>query len=61
MNTEIGAGVSFFATTQHTPPPKLTVNVAPSLPPASKVGQLGDYSQPAPGASVEILPEPDDR
>ena len=57
----LGALVAFFSTLQRTPPPKLSVNVAPSQPPATKPGQLGDYSQPAPGASVELLPEPDDR
>ncbi len=58
----IGAGVAFFSTTQKAPRSNLSVNVAPSMPPpAGTSGQLGDYSQPAPGASVEVLPEPDDR
>ena len=63
----IGAGVAFFAaTTQSITPTKMSVNVAPkmapSLPPVtSKAGQLGDYSQPAPGASVEVLPDPEER
>jgi hypothetical protein len=58
----IGAGVAFYATTRSPAPQKLSVNVAPSMPPpTSKPGQLGEYSQPAPGASVEVLPDPDHR
>jgi hypothetical protein len=58
----IGAGLAFYAATQSPPPPRLSINVAPSMPPPpAKQGQLGDYSQPAPGASVEILPDPDHR
>jgi hypothetical protein len=58
----IGAVVAFLSTIQRPPPEKLSVNVArPMPPPTSRSGQLGDYSQPAPGASVEILPEPDER
>lgn len=67
----IGAGVAFFsATTQSVTPTKLSVNVAPKMtaslsPPAlnsgGKAAQLGEYSQPAPGASVEVLPEREDR
>jgi hypothetical protein len=58
----IGAVVAFLSTLQRSPAEKLSVNVArPMPPPTGRGGQLGDYSQPAPGASVEILPEPDDR
>ncbi len=35
-----------------------------ALPPSElegQRGQLGEYSEPAPGASVELLPDPDDR
>jgi hypothetical protein len=57
----LAAVVAFASTLQRTPPQKLSVNVAPPMPPSNKSVQLGDYSQPAPGASVEILPEPEDR
>jgi hypothetical protein len=58
----LGATVAFASTLQRTPPERLSVNVArPMAPAANKSGQLGEYSQPAPGASVEILPELDDR
>lgn len=62
----LGAAVAFYSTLRRTPPEKLSVNTARPLPPSSSVapstsGRLGDYSQPAPGASVEILPEPDER
>lgn len=58
----LGAGVAFASTLQRTPPERLSVNVARPMPPAAnKGGQLGEYSQPAPGASVEILPDLDDR
>ena len=49
---------------------KLIVNVAPPAPrqptvasetAAGEIGQLGDYQQPAPGASVELLPDADER
>ena len=40
---------------------KLSVNVAPNAPKSGVRGQLGDYSRPAPGASVEILPDPDEQ
>jgi hypothetical protein len=59
----IGAAVAFMSTLQSSSPQKLSVNVAPAMPPppASKPGQLGEYSQPAPGASIEVLPDPDNR
>jgi hypothetical protein len=58
----IGAVVAFFSTVTRTLPEKLSVNVARPMPPSvSKPEQLGDYSQPAPGASVEILPDPEER
>lgn len=58
----IGAGIAFFAASQPAPSQRMSVNVAPSMPPStSKPGQLGEYSQPAPGASVEVLPDPDHR
>lgn len=42
---------------------KLSVNVAPGnkaeSPPLRE--RLGDYSQPAPGATIDILPDPDER
>lgn len=47
------------------PPESLSVNVTPSVlaereaiaPPLEKSGDLGEYAQPAPGASIEILPD----
>jgi hypothetical protein len=58
----LGAIVAFASTLRAPTPEKLSVNVArPMPPPLDKPSQLGDYSQPAPGASVEILPEPDHR
>jgi hypothetical protein len=58
----IGAIVAFVSTLQHPTPEKLSVNTArPMIPPtnpSNKPEQLGEYSQPAPGASVEILPDP---
>lgn len=58
----IGAAVAFYATLQNSPPEKLSVNVArPMAAPTNKPSQLGEYSQPAPGASVEVLPEFDER
>lgn len=58
----IGAVVAFVSTLQRAPTEKLSVNVARPLPPSpNKPGQLGEYSQPAPGASVEVLPDPQDR
>ena len=58
----LGAGVAFYSTLRRTPPEKLSINTArPLSPPANKSAQLGEYTQPAPGASVEILPELDDR
>jgi hypothetical protein len=58
----IGAGIAFFAASQSPAPQKLSINVAPPMPPpSSKPGQLGEYNQPAPGASVEVLPDPDQR
>jgi len=56
----IGAIVAFASTLQGPSLQKLSVNVARPMPPPSKpLGQLGEYTQPAPGASIEILPEPD--
>lgn len=64
----IGAGVAFYSTTQSPRrPPRMDVNVAPSMPPPTEKQerleqeQLGEYSQPAPGASVEVLPDPEHR
>jgi hypothetical protein len=60
----VGAILAWFgATLPAATPDRMQVNVAPpghgSAQPAPR-GQLGDYSQPAPGASVEVLPDPDD-
>jgi len=49
------------ATREPASPAKLSVNVAAKTPVVGSRGQLGEYSQPAPGASVEILPDPDER
>jgi hypothetical protein len=67
----IGAVLAWIgATLPPATPPRFQVNVAPPQPPVKKsspvpplteTGRLGDYSQPAPGASVEILPDPDER
>jgi hypothetical protein len=65
----VGALLAFLSTLRRTSPERLSINVAPTLrtgTPATKSplappGQLGDYSQPAPGASVEILPDLDKR
>lgn len=62
----VGAAIAFIAAAQSPPLPKLSVNVAPPSSPygssASKTpAGLGEYSQPAPGASVEELPDPDHR
>jgi hypothetical protein len=48
------------AATAPPPPDRLQVNVSPAPPVESRRAGLGDYSQPAPGASVEILPDPDE-
>lgn len=39
------------------PQPKIEISTAPAAPPARQV--LGDYSQPAPGASVQVMADPD--
>jgi hypothetical protein len=66
----VGAVIAFIAASQRSPAPKVSVNVAPSSryrTPASGTSagkppaELGEYSQPAPGASVEELPDPDHR
>jgi hypothetical protein len=57
----LGAGVALFATTRRTAPEKLSVNVARPMSSVNRPAQLGEYTQPAPGASVEILPDLDDR
>ncbi len=57
-------------------PEKLPINTAPATPrpalpvsgavakanaaPSAKSGKLGEYTAPAPGASVEVLPERED-
>jgi hypothetical protein len=68
----IGAGMGWRAVGRRSEPEKLSVNVAPGLAPSSKFragsasqdrgvkGVLGEYSEPAPGASVEVLSEEDD-
>jgi hypothetical protein len=61
----LGAGLAWFAaeTPAASRVDKPQVHVAPSLSPpaaAAGVGRLGEYSQPAPGASVELLPDPDE-
>jgi hypothetical protein len=58
----LGAIVAFYSTTQYAPPERLSINTARSMPPPSNKGaQLGEYSQPAPGASIEVLSDPDHR
>jgi hypothetical protein len=58
----LGAAVAFLSTLQRTPPEKMSVNVArPMARPPATTERFGEYSQPAPGASVEVLPELDDR
>lgn len=61
----LGAVLAWFGATA----PRLSaaarpqVHVAPSLAqpaPDSGLGRLGDYTRPAPGASVELLPDPDE-
>lgn len=66
----LGAVVAFSATLVSPGQEKLPVNVAPRMSPRLPGqavpqteplrGQLGEYSQPAPGASVEVLPDPDE-
>lgn len=70
----IGLAVGWRASPRRTPQDKISVNVAPAAPktpaqPAAaplapktageEAGVLGAYSQPAPGASVEVLPDDD--
>jgi len=69
----IGAGVGVTAY-RRKPAEQLTLNAAPSRRGASSAksekyepppeprapAQLGEYTRPAPGATVEILPDPDD-
>ncbi len=58
----LGLGLAYVAATRVPSPTKLAVNVAAKTPTSSGApGQLGEYSRPAPGASVEILPDPDER
>ena len=62
----IGLGMGWRAAAYRTQPEKVSVNVAPSSPaslpqasPEAETGVLGAYSQPAPGASVEVLSDDD--
>lgn len=68
-----GIILGWLAFSRRPPPDRLAVNTAPSAsrsdapiaPPAGSGapttrGALGEYSQPAPGASVEVLPDYDD-
>jgi len=68
----VGAGVG-IAAYRRKPAERLTVNTAPSrrgattgstqtkaAPPSTSRAQLGEYTRPAPGATIEILPDPDD-
>jgi hypothetical protein len=56
----IGAIVAFVSTLQGPSLQKLAVNSARPMPPPSKqISPLCEYTQPSPGASVEILPDPD--
>jgi drug/metabolite transporter (DMT)-like permease len=60
----IALGLALAWQTAHrSPPEKLTIHTAPALPktapPESGRGVLGEYSQPAPGTSIEILSEGD--
>ena len=58
----LGAVVALVATTRPASREKLSVNTArPMSSSANPPGQLGEYRQPAPGASVEVLPELEDR
>jgi hypothetical protein len=66
----IGVGVIMvWRTMRRQPTEKLVMNRAPSMksaaPPASETtvtgrGVLGEYTQPAPGASVQVLPDPEE-
>jgi hypothetical protein len=57
----IGLGIG-WRQTRRSAPEKLTVNTAPrpSSPLLTERGTLGEYTQPAPGASVELLADPED-
>jgi hypothetical protein len=75
--TLIAAGLflAYRALTWTPPPPKFMVNSATRLPPPSgtsrsaptasqttqDLGTFGEYSAPAPGANVTILPDPDEK
>jgi hypothetical protein len=58
-----GAVVAFASTLTSPGSEKLQVNVAPratdETAAPSERGQLGDYHEPAPGATVDLLPDPD--
>jgi drug/metabolite transporter (DMT)-like permease len=65
----LGLGIG-WRQTRPSPAEKLTVNTAPrpasvphsatSAPLLPERGTLGEYTHPAPGASVEVLPDPND-
>jgi hypothetical protein len=61
----IAAALLALLATRRAPSPadKFQVNVArtPPVTSATAQGRLGDYSQPAPGASVEVFPDAEDR
>ncbi len=58
----LGLVVAYVALTREPARPgKLSVNVAPKAAGPSGRGQLGEYTSPAPGASVEILSDPDEQ
>lgn len=60
-----GIGIGVLAWRRQ-PPERMSINSAPPMvKPAKPAGPppraaLGDYTRPAPGATVEMLPEPDD-
>jgi hypothetical protein len=61
----IGAGLVWRGYMLRPQQERLAVNVAPSMSrprdqPVEPLGVLGEYSEPAPGASVELIAEPDE-